>query len=535
MTANRSETSASTATPTIAGAPAPDFLTAYAAVQPEKAAITEDTPDGKVRTWSYAELNRRACALANAFLAFGIQPRESVLWCGMNSHEVALMGHAARKSGITSVPMNYRLSPEEAAYVVDNSDALLIWTDAEYAELFRSIRKQTPKVREIIVFGGEAPKGTLSAEDFLRGASEAEPTPPAFEAKTMIYTSGTTGKPKGAVRTGQGNPEQLKALLGHVGYRPDDIYLTTGPLYHSGPGGFMGIAFLLGHSTIIQRKFDPEDWLRILQKHRVTSTFSAPTPIRRIVSLPEEVKRRYDRSSMRVMIANAAPWPFPLKQAYVKDFPPDSLWEVYGSTELGVNMVLEPKDQIRKPGSCGKPAPMVEVKLLDDDGKEVTEPRVPGEVFVRSPSIFDTYHKAHEKYEAETRGDFHTVGDVAFMDEEGFYYICDRKKDMIISGGVNIYPAEVEAALEAHPGIYEAAVFGIPSEEWGENVHAVVVLAPGADLSAEDIIAFSREKLAGYKVPRSISFMDELPKVPSGKILKRELREPYWKGRETRV
>ena len=156
------------------------------------------------------------------------------------------MGHAARKSGITSVPMNYRLSPEEAAYVTDNSDALLIWTDAEYAELFRSIRKQTPKVREIVVFGGEAPEGTIAAEDWLRGVSEVEPVPPPFEARTMIYTSGTTGKPKGAVRTGQGNPEQLAALLAHVGYKPDDIYLTTGPLYHSGPGGFMGIAFLLG-------------------------------------------------------------------------------------------------------------------------------------------------------------------------------------------------------------------------------------------------------------------------------------------------
>ena len=292
----------------------------------------------------------------------------------------------------------------------------------------------------------------------------------------------------------------------------------------------MGIAFLLGNTTVIQRKFDPEDWLRVLEKHRVTSTFSAPTPIRRIVSLPDEIKNKYDRSSLRIMIANAAPWPFPLKQAYVRDFPPESLWEVYGSTELGVNMVLEPKDQMRKPGSCGKPAPMVEVRLLDDDGKEVTEPRVPGEVFISSASIFDTYHKAHDKYEADMRGRLHTVGDVAYRDEEGFYFICDRKKDMIISGGVNIYPAEIEAALEACPAIYEAAVFGIPSEEWGESVHAVVVAAPGSELDADGVMAYAREHLAGYKVPRSVSFMDELPKVPSGKILKRELREPVLEG-----
>src|SRR5262245_39656627 len=214
-----------TSTPsTPAAAPAPDFLSGFAKTQPDKPALIEDRPDGTLRRWSYAELNRRANQLANAFLGFGLQPRQSVLWCGLNSFEVALMGHAARKSGMTSVPMNYRLSADEAAYVTDNSDALVIWADAEYADLFLSIRKQTPKVREIVIFGGEAPKGTVAAEDWLRGVAETEPQLPPFESRTMIYTSGTTGKPKGAVRTGQGNPEQLQAMLAHIGYRPDDIY-----------------------------------------------------------------------------------------------------------------------------------------------------------------------------------------------------------------------------------------------------------------------------------------------------------------------
>ena len=184
---------------------------------------------------------------------------------------------------------------------------------------------------------------------------------------------------------------------------------------------------------------------------------------------------------------------------------------------------------MRKPGSCGKPSPMVDVKLVDDDGKEVTEPNVPGEVFVRSRSVFDTYHKAHDKYEEDSLADFHTVGDIAYRDEEGFYFICDRKKDMIISGGMNIYPAEIEAVLEGHEKIYEAAVFGIPSEEWGELVHTTVVVQPGQELTEDEIAAYSREHLAGYKVPRSIAFIDELPKTGSGKILKRQLREPYWK------
>jgi fatty-acyl-CoA synthase/long-chain acyl-CoA synthetase len=265
-------------------------------------------------------------------------------------------------------------------------------------------------------------------------------------------------------------------------------------------------------------------------------TFAAPTPIRMIVNLPDEVKARHARSSMRRMIANAAPWPFALKEAYLRDFPEDSLWEVYGSTELGVDTVLAPADQRRKPGSCGRPAPGVEIKLFDAEGAEITAPGVPGELYVRSSHNFETYYKAAATFDAGRRHDFLTVGDIAYRDEEGYYYICDRKNDMIISGGMNVYPAEIEAALERHPGIVMAAAFGIPSEQWGESVHAVVV--PRTDAlppTAEDVIAFVRQYLAGYKVPRSVSFADDLPHTGSGKVLRRVLREPFWRGRPSRV
>jgi acyl-CoA synthetase (AMP-forming)/AMP-acid ligase II len=291
----------------------------------------------------------------------------------------------------------------------------------------------------------------------------------------------------------------------------------------------------LGSSVVVQRRFDAEDWLRLVDKYRVTTTFAAPTPLRLVCNLPPETKARYDRSSMQRMIANAAPWSFALKQAYLADFPEDSLWEVYGSTELGVNAILEPGDQRRKPGSCGRPAPTVELKLFDDDGVEITEPGVPGELFARSKTVFDTYYKDHDQYDEDRRGDFHTVGDVAYFDDDGFYYICDRKKDMIISGGMNIYPAEVEATLEHHPDVLDVAVFGIPSEEWGESAHAVVVPRPGASLDEAQVIAFAREHLGGYKLPRSVSFAREIPRTGSGKILKRLLREPYWKGHDSRV
>jgi len=378
----------------------------------------------------------------------------------------------------------------------------------------------------------------LTGADIAAASAEAPDVGDAAgTGGTMIYTSGTTGKPKGAVRAAGPDPELLGALLNLFGYRPDDIYITSGPLYHSGPSAFMGAGLLYGQTIIVQRRFDAEDWLRLVDKYKASSTFSAPALIRMICALPKEVKDRYDRSSVRIMVANAAPWSYTLKQQYLADFPPRSLFEVYGSTELGVDTVLLPEDQMRKPGSCGKPAPGIEIMLVDADGNEVTGagPDHPGEVFVRSKGTFDTYYKNDASYEASSRGDFHTVGDIAYRDDEGYLYICDRKTDVIISGGMNIYPAEIEAVLEQHPEIYDAAVFGIPSQDWGEAVHATVVRSPGSSLTGEEITAFAREHLASYKVPRSVEFTDELPRTGSGKLLKRQLRAPHWAGRTAQV
>lgn len=509
-----------------------DLLTTLAQLQPDKPAVIDDRRGTDVRRLTYAELEDRSNRLANVLVDLGVGQNTKVVWCGQNSTGIVEMINAARKLGATAVPLNYRLSDDEAAYVTDHSDTEIVYVDAEFAPLFERVRDRIPKVRSILVFDGDAPEGMISCDAATAAAPATPPAvPEATEpGATMIYTSGTTGKPKGALRKSAGSPEQVAALLAHIGYTPDDVYLTTGPLYHSGPGGFMAIGLALGQTIVLQRKFDPEDWLRLLETYRCTSTFSAPTPIRMITNLPADVKDRYDRSSMRIMIANAAPWSFALKQQYVADFPPESLFEVYGSTELGVNTVLRPEDQMRKPGSCGRPAPMVEVRLYDEVGEIVTGtgPDHPGELFVRSPSVFSDYYKQHDKFEEDHRDGFQTVGDIAYVDDEGFIYICDRKKDMIISGGMNVYPAEIEAALEAHPDVFEAAVFGIPSDDWGEIVHAIVVKRPGSDLDDEAVMTYAREHLAGYKVPRSLSWMDELPKTGSGKILKRELRQPYW-------
>ncbi|MDQ2728869.1 MAG: AMP-binding protein [Actinomycetota bacterium] len=503
-----------------------DLLATHASMHPEKPAVIDDRLGVDIVTLTFAELDRRANQLAAVLLDSGVRPGTKVITWGQNSSGLIVGAHALRRVGAVAVPLNYRLVPEEAAYVIDDSDATVAYVDAEYTGVLDQIRASLPKVAEVLVFDGD---GAFEAR------LDAAPSgPPAIEVTappaTMIYTSGTTGRPKGAVRSSGIDPDQVGGLLKLVGYVPDDVYITTGPLYHSGPRGFADVAHALGNTIVVQHRFEPEDWLRLVQTYRVTTTFTAPTPIRMVTALPDEVKARYDRTSMRRLIANAAPWTLALKQRYLADFPTDSLWEVYGSTELGVDTVLGPEDHLRKPGSCGRPAPGIEIVLFDADGNQVREPGVTGELYVRAATVFSGYHKAEEKYRESSRGDFHTVGDIAYFDGEGYVYIADRKADMIISGGMNIYPAEIEAALDASPDIEEVAVFGIDNEEWGESVHAAVVPAHSA-VTPEDVVAFARRHVAGYKVPRSITFVNELPKTGSGKVLKRQLKAELTTGR----
>ena len=518
----------------------PDVLTSHAAAFGDRLAIVDDRPGALPILWTFADFEKETNRLAHVLRAENVSSGTKVVTLGQNSAGWLRSAHACRKVGATHVPLNYRLTSEEAAYVVDNSDAEVLVVDAEYAELARRIAPDAPRVRAVFVFDGEALEGQRSLDAALLNAPDGplgDGDAGAAAAASMIYTSGTTGKPKGAVRDTAGSPEQVLGLLQLLGWKSEYVYLTTGPLYHSGPGSFSVIGTTLGNTVVVQHKFDSIDWLRLVDTYRCSATFSAPTPIRMVCNVDQVEFDSFDVSCMQLMIANAAPWSFALKQAYLDRFPKESLFEVYGSTELGVNCVLEPLDQLRKPGSCGRPAPHVEVKLFDDDGAEVTGtgPDAPGELFVRAGSVFTSYYKAADKYEADMRGDFHTVGDIAYRDDEGYLYICDRKKDMIISGGVNIYPAEIESALEQNPDVFDVAVFGVPDEQWGEAVHAVVVAHAGVVPDANKIITWAREHLASYKVPRTITFMDELPRNGSGKLLKRELRAPFWAGHSRMV
>jgi fatty-acyl-CoA synthase/long-chain acyl-CoA synthetase len=506
-----------------------DALALAAREDPTRSAVVDDRPDGSIRRIDYGTLDVYVNRLANGLLALGLEPLvDKVAWCGKNSIDTIAITHASRRAGLIAVPLNYRLTVDELAYLVDNSDARALWIDAEMAPTFAEVASRVPAActardLAIVVFDGAPLRGQLAAGEMLASSSPPAVELPAEGVPIMIYTSGTTGRPKGALRRGNGDPRQREAMMRLIGFARGDVYVTTGPLYHSGPNNFAMIHMGLGNTVIVQRHFDAEDWLRLVDRYRVTSTFSAPTPMRRILDLPFEARRRYDVSTMRIMLANAAPWPFALKRRYLEYFPPLSLWEGYGATEIGITTLLRPEDQLRKPGSCGQAAPFVDILLLDERGDVVRDPGVPGELYARASSVVEGYYKDQALFDSEQRGEYHTVGDVATFDAEGYYYICDRRKDMIISGGVNIYPAEIESALEAHPGVFEAAVIGVPDEEWGESVRAFVIPRQ-AGLTTEELTAHAREHLAGFKVPRSFVFVETLPRTGSGKVLKRELR-----------
>lgn len=508
-----------------------DVLAAHAARHPDKPALIEGE-----RVWSWAEFIGRRNRLGHGLLALGLPPGGHVIVYAENSLEHYLAGSAARAAGLIPAPMNHHLVAEEVAYILDHSDAVAVLVSDRFLPIIEAVRAETPKVRHVILLGEERRPWAVHLHDLLAGrrTDPVEPPGGAGFGASIIYTGGTTGRPKGALRRGM-NPQDLMDTLRAMDLLdPAHVHLVAGPMYHSAPGGLALYAHLVGATVVIMPRFDPEQALAQIARHRCSSTFMAPTLLKRIVDLPAAVRARYDVSSMRTIIMAAAPCPTSVKQAVVAYFGP-ALYEFYGSSELGVNTILRPEDVLRKPGSCGQAAPGKEIALLDDDGRPVPV-GAPGELYVRRcPGLLDEYYRDPEATTRMQRGEWYTVGDVAYVDADGFYYICDRKRDMIISAGVNIYPAEIEDVLHRHPKVLDAAVFGVPDDEWGERVHAALHVRPGETLSPEEITAFCREHMAGYKVPREISFHDVFPRDAAGKLLKRRLREPYWAGRAARV
>ena len=503
-----------------------DPLARWAAADDSRPAVVEA---GTLTT--YQQLNAEVNRLVNGLAVLGFEPGERAVWCGLNSARVLAFMHACRKLGLVAVPLSYRFTAKEMRHVIADSGAALVMVDAERAPLVAEVVRDVPAVRRAVVLDG-AGDGMATWEEVCAHGTDAEPPPPGDYGAAMMYTSGTTGRPKGAVRT-RSDRAVLGAMLMELRFGANEVHLTTGPLYHAGPNAFALLTHITGGTVVVQRSFDPAEWLNLVAAHRVTSTFAAPTHLKRIVSLPDEVLAAADMSSMRTLIANAAPVPYALKQEVISKLGDGFLYEAYGSTELGLAAILRPEDQLARPGSCGRPYGGIELKVVGDDGTEA-EVGQPGELFVRTALAVDGYHGGTEEL-ASLDGGWKSVGDVAYLDADGYLYICDRRSDMVITGGMNVYPAEVEAVLHAHPDVGDAAVFGVPDEEWGERVHAVVQARPGRTVDLAGLEAFVTGRLAGFKRPRSWEQRSELPRTDSGKLLKRLLRDEHWVGRETKV
>jgi fatty-acyl-CoA synthase/long-chain acyl-CoA synthetase len=506
-----------------------DVLAMHASRQPDTAALIEGD-----RTLSWREFVERRNRLAHSLLTLGIRAGEHVVTYAENSIEVLIAGAATRAIGAIGVPVNHRLTAEELVYILDDSDAVLAFVGDAFVPTIDRVRTDATKVRRFILLGAERRPWADAVDDLMaKGSSAPPPDLGASAGGSMIYTAGTTGRPKGALRRTM-DPTSVMPRLEAMDLVRPHVHLAAGPLYHSAPGAFALYTQVFGGTVVVMRRFDPEVAVALIARHRCTSTFMAPTLLKRIVDLPAPVRARYDVSSMQVLVIAAAPCPMRIKEAAIEYFGP-SLYEFYGSTELGMNTVLRPEEVLRKPHSCGRAAPGVELSIRDDAGAPLP-PGTPGELYVRRyDGMFDEYWKKPEATRDTMRGDWLSVGDVAWIDDEGFVYICDRKRDMVISGGVNIYPAEIEDTLHRHPAIQDVAVFGIPDDEWGERVHAAIQLRPGATLDADAVATFARTHLGGYKVPRSVSFHEDFPRDTAGKLVKRLLRDPYWKDRGTRV
>src|SRR5690348_30708 len=395
---------------------APDVLTTAADERGDAVAVIVDSWGGALpSTTTNAELEALTNQLADA-LRDRTTPGERLVWCGPNSLEVLVTIHAARKLGLVAVPLSYRFNAEEMQYVIDNSDATIVVVDAEQAPNIASVLDECPKLRAAVVFGGQVPARLRAWDDVIEDQPNTEPDGvPASEAgAAMIYTSGTTGKPKGALRT-TSDRTLVFALLAELNLlHENSVHLTTGPMYHSGPLAFASLSHTLGAPIVVLRKFDPVRWIALVKEHRVTNTFSAPTQLKRIVSLPDDEIAKADLSSMICLIANAAPVPYALKQEVIEKLGDGFLYEVYGSTELGVDTVLKPEDQLRKPGSCGKPYGGVQIKIVKDDGTEAATGEA-GELFINSTLAMDGYHRTEQQLTELDDNTWKSVGDVAYV------------------------------------------------------------------------------------------------------------------------
>jgi len=477
---------------------------------------------GEVRR-SFPELNDCANRVANAMRGMGIKPGDRVAVLALNEPEYLELFFGLAKIGAVMVPINYRLAPPEVAYIVNDCGTMTFIFGKEYVQVVEVIRNEIP-AKTFIAIMDSPPDWAQSYRETLGAGSSDEPELLGGDDDTLtiLYTSGTTGRPKGAELTHSGyfhTSVDLKATGGDIG----DRMLMPLPLFHIGALGPVPMCAHFGVTMIFQRVFEPTEFLKLIETENITFFGSVPQVLMFLRSVP--LFETFDWSSIKLALVYAAPVPVPLIKAFAEKGM--EVRQLYGLTECtGPASVIDAEWAIQKAGSCGPPYFHTDIRVVDFEGKDVA-PDEPGEVILRTTHLMKGYYN-NPKATAETIIDgWLYTGDIARMDADGFLYILDRKKDMIISGGENIYPAEVEDCLLGHPSIADAAVIGMPDETWGEAVKAIVVLKKDEGLTQEDLIEWCRDKLARFKTPKNVIFTDQIPRTPTGKILKRVLREKF--------
>ncbi len=483
---------------------------------------------GTIVRFSFTALDRRINRLANALRDHGVATKATVGLMMRNNGDYVVAQEAVPRLGATAVQIGYKLKAPEVAHIIDNSrpDAFII--DVEFAEtIFEALRLTSHKPTVVFMRGESEHPGTTSLEQAIATASEDDPPPNASSdgGSVIIYTSGTTGKPKGASRDlAKTGLSSVIDMLDKIGVRSDEKHLVVCPLYHSAAPAFVKMTYAVGGAVVVAPFFEAEDVLATIEREKITSVFMVPTQLRRMAELPAAVRDDYDTSSLRWVMSGAAPLPTETARAFQAAFGP-ILWNFYGATETGTVTLAGPADHLAKPGTVGRLLRENEARIIGEDG-ELQPPNHIGELWIRNTMLISGYHRNAEATNKSMQDGFFSVGDLARLDEDGYLFIESRVHDMIISGGVNIYPREIEDVLAAHPAITEAAVLGLPDSEWGESIAAFVVRAPESPgLDADEVIETCRTNLADFKKPRRVFFVDELPRNPTGKVLKRVLRE----------
>ena len=485
------------------------------------------------RQFTYPECNSRVNRLGRGLLALGLKKGDRVAVILENSIEIIELYLATAKTGLVIVPINFRLVGPEIAYIVDNSDAKAMVVHDEFAPEVDRVRSGLTQIPEANYFAvGASVPGYRAYGELMENQGTGEPDCPVAPSDTwiLIYTSGTTGKPKGVVRSHESHLSFYLINAVDFAFNEHDVCMNVMPLCHINSTFFTFTFLYVGASVYVHpaRSFKPEEILEIIEAKKISFISLIPTHYNLILSAPAEARQR-DVSSIRKLLCSSAPARKSMKLAIMDFFKGVELYEGYGSSEAGIVTVLKPEDQLKKLGSIGYESLGTDfVKILDEDGNDVPQGEV-GELYSRGPMLFDEYYKLPEKTAEAFIGEWFSAGDMARQDADGFYEIVDRKDNMIITGGENVYPSEVEEVVGSHPDVFDAAVIGVPDPKWGERIVAVVIPVAGVKLTEAQIIDYCRDKTAGFKRPKQVVFIgqDDMPRTGTGKILHRILRERY--------